>query len=74
MSNSNLTLKGVVEEIERLEEQKKSFTDQIKDVYGEAGNAGFDKKVLRKVIARRKKARAEVESEDEILSVYESQI
>ena len=47
-------LRSFVERIERLEEEKKTIADDIKDVYGEAKSTGYDVKVLRKVVAIRK--------------------
>ena len=47
-------LRSFVERIERLEEEKKTIADDIKDVYGEAKATGYDTKVLRKVVAIRK--------------------
>ncbi len=42
-------LRAFIERIERLEEEKKTIADDIKDVYGEAKSMGFDAKILRKV-------------------------
>ena len=47
-------LRAFVERIERLEEEKKTIADDIKEVYGEAKSMGYDTKVLRKVISIRK--------------------
>jgi uncharacterized protein (UPF0335 family) len=47
-------LRAFIERIERLEEEKKTIADDIKDVYGEAKATGFDAKVLRKVVSIRK--------------------
>lgn len=47
-------LRAFIERIERLEEEKKTIADDIKDVYGEAKSMGFDAKILRKVISIRK--------------------
>ena len=44
-------LRAFIERIERLEEEKKAFADDIKDVYGEAKANGFDVKVMRKVVS-----------------------
>ncbi len=44
-------LRAFVERIERLEEEKKTIADDIKDVYGEAKAMGFDTKILKKVVA-----------------------
>ena len=53
-------LRQFVEQIERLEEEKKALADEIKDKFAEAKAVGFDVKALRRIIALRKK------SEDEL--------
>lgn len=63
-------LRAFVERIERLEEEKKTIADDIKDVYGEAKSMGFDTKILRKVISLRKKDDEERQEEDLILDTY----
>jgi uncharacterized protein (UPF0335 family) len=63
-------LLGFIERIERLEEEKKSIADDVKDVYGEAKAMGFDTKIMKKIIALRKKDRDERIQEDEILNTY----
>jgi uncharacterized protein (UPF0335 family) len=67
---TNNQLKAIVERIERLEEEKKTIADDIKDVYAEAKGNGYDPKILRKLIAMRKidaTKRAEAET---ILETY----
>jgi uncharacterized protein (UPF0335 family) len=54
MTVSRDQLRAFIERIERLDEEKKTIADDIKDVYGEAKAMGFDVKVLRKVISIRK--------------------
>lgn len=63
-------LKSIVERIERLEEEKKTITADIKEVYLEAKANGFDPKVLRKVIAIRKRDLRERREEEAILDLY----
>lgn len=63
-------LRAFVERIERLEEEKKTVADDIKDVYGEAKAMGFDTKILRKVISLRKKDEEERVEEELILDTY----
>jgi uncharacterized protein (UPF0335 family) len=63
-------LRAFVERIERLEEEKKTIVDDIKDVYGEAKSMGFDTAILKKVIALRKKDDQERMEEDLILDTY----
>ena len=63
-------LKSIVERIERLEEEKKTISDDIKEVYAEAKGNGYDVKVLRKVIAIRKRDADERREEEAILDLY----
>ena len=63
-------LRSVIERIERLEEEKKALAEDIKDVYAEAKGNGFDTKIIRKVIALRKRDAAERDEEETILELY----
>ena len=63
-------LRSIVERIERLEEEKKSISDDIKDVYGEAKANGFDTKVLRQVVRMRKQDTSERQEQDAIRDLY----
>lgn len=63
-------LRSYVERIERLEEEKKTISDDIKDVYGEAKAMGYDTKVLRKVIAIRKQDQNDRMEQEAILDTY----
>ncbi|MDW9699085.1 DUF2312 domain-containing protein [Sinorhizobium meliloti] len=63
-------LRAFIERIERLEEEKKSIADDIKDVYGEAKSMGFDAKILRKVISIRKQDADERAEQEAILDTY----
>lgn len=63
-------LRLLVERIERLEEEKKSFTDDIRDVYAEAKSRGYDAKTIRKVIARRKLERHVAQESDALFATY----
>jgi uncharacterized protein (UPF0335 family) len=63
-------LKAFIERIERLEEEKKALSDDIKDVYGEAKGTGFDTKIIRKIVALRKKDHAERKEEEAIMELY----
>lgn len=46
----------------------------MKEVYTEAKNAGFDVKVLREIIKRRAKDKADVEEFDAVLATYETNL
>ena len=63
-------LRSFVERIERLEEEKKTISDDIKDVYAEAKGNGFDTKVLRRVISLRKQDQNERQEQEAILDLY----
>ena len=63
-------LKSIIERIERLEEEKAGLAGDIKDVYAEAKANGFDVKVLRKIIALRKRDHDERSEEEAILELY----
>ena len=63
--NANAQLRAIVERVERLEEEKKTIADDIRDVYAEAKGNGYDVKALRTIIRMRKQdanARAEQET------------
>jgi uncharacterized protein (UPF0335 family) len=63
-------LRSFVERIERLEEEKATIGQDIKDVYAEAKGTGFDVKVMRKLIALRKKDKATRDEESAVLELY----
>lgn len=63
-------LKQLVERIERLEEDKKAVSDDIKDVYAEAKGRGFDVKAIRTLIRLRSKRPDERAEEEAILQLY----
>jgi uncharacterized protein (UPF0335 family) len=63
-------LKSIIERIERLEEEKKAISDDIKDVYGEAKGNGFDVKALRTIIRLRKQDADERQEQETILETY----
>jgi len=63
-------LRAFVERIERLEEEKKVISDDIKDVYAEAKGNGYDVKILRTVVSLRKKQPHEREEEEAVLDLY----
>ena len=63
-------LKSFIERIERLEEEKKGISDDIKDVFAEAKARGYDPKQIRKIMVIRKKRREEYQEEEAILHTY----
>jgi uncharacterized protein (UPF0335 family) len=63
-------LKAIIERIERLEEEKKTISDDIRDVYAESKGNGFDVKALRTIVRLRKQDPNERQEEETILEVY----
>jgi uncharacterized protein (UPF0335 family) len=63
-------LRQLIEQIERLEEEKKALSGDIRDKFAEAKGLGFDIKAMRKVIPLRKKTQTERQEEESILTVY----
>ena len=63
-------LKAIIERIERLEEEKKTISDDIRDVYAEAKGNGYDVKALRTIIRMRKQDANERAEQETILETY----
>lgn len=63
-------LKSFFERIERLEEEKKALAEDIRDVYAEAKSAGFDPKIIRKIVSLRKANVEKRREEQELLDLY----
>ena len=63
-------LKAIIERIERLEEEKKATSDDIRDVYAEAKGNGFDVKALRTVVRLRKLDSDERREQEAVLETY----
>jgi uncharacterized protein (UPF0335 family) len=63
-------LRAFVERIERLEEEKKTISDDVRDVYAEAKANGFDVKALRTIVRLRKQDENERKEHEAILETY----
>jgi len=63
-------LRAFIERIERLEEEKQTISDDIKDVFGEAKGRGYDTKAMKTIIRLRKKDANERLEEESILQTY----
>lgn len=68
--SSQQQLRQFIEQIERLEEEKKATAADITDKYLEAKALGFDPKIMKKVIALRRKSSTERSEEDALLDTY----
>lgn len=63
-------LKSIVERVERLADEVDGLREDISNVYAEAKANGLDVKIIRKIVALRKKDHAERQEEDAILELY----
>lgn len=63
-------LRAFIERYERLEAEKKDIADQLKEVMAEAKGRGYDTKVLRTIIARRKRDRDDLAEEEAVMELY----
>ncbi|MDF2095964.1 MULTISPECIES: DUF2312 domain-containing protein [Aquibaculum] len=65
-------LRSFVERVERLEEEKKTLQEDIKEIYAEAKSSGFDVKILRQIIRIRKQDKEERQEQEELLELYKA--
>ncbi len=63
-------LRQFIERIERLDAEKKDIAEQQKEVMAEAKGRGYDTKVMRKVIALRKRDKDDIAEEEAVLEMY----
>jgi uncharacterized protein (UPF0335 family) len=69
-TGTSAQLQAFVERIEKLEYDKSEIQGWVKEVYAEAKSTGFDVKILRKVVALRKRDREEVFEEEALIETY----
>ncbi|HEX8402123.1 MAG TPA: DUF2312 domain-containing protein [Allosphingosinicella sp.] len=65
-------LRLLIERIERLEEEKKSMADDVKDVYAEAKSRGYDTKTMRTIIRLRKMEKHVRDEAEMLLDTYKA--
>lgn len=65
-------LRQFVERIERTQAEKDDAAEAQREIYAEAKGRGYDTKVMRKVVARRKRDRDDLAEEEAVLDMYES--
>ena len=71
---NNNQLKALIERIEHLEAEKAAIAADVKEVYAEAKGTGFDPKIIKKVIAIRKRSSHEVTEEQALIDTYMSAV
>jgi len=69
-ASSQSQLRQYIEQIERLEEEKKALAADIRDKFLEAKAVGFDPKIMKKVLSLRKRSESERQEEDAVLEAY----
>jgi uncharacterized protein (UPF0335 family) len=72
MNVSGEQLRLLIERVERLEEEKKGISDDIKDVYVEAKAVGYDTKIMKQIVKLRKKTRDARMEEEALLDTYKT--
>ena len=65
-------LRLFIERIERLEEEKKGMSDDIRDVYNEAKSTGFDSKTMRAIVRLRKMEKHARDEAEALLETYKA--
>lgn len=65
-------LRQFIERYEHLEAEKTDITDQQKEVMAEAKGRGYDTKVIRKIIAMRKRQPDDIAEEEAVLELYKA--
>jgi uncharacterized protein (UPF0335 family) len=63
-------LRLLIERIERLEEEKRGISDDIRDVYAEAKAVGYDARIMREVVKLRKMQPDDRAERDAVLETY----
>ena len=63
-------LRSIIERVERLEEERKALSGDIKDIFGEAKSAGFDVKTIKHILKLRKLEPSEIEEMETLLQIY----
>ena len=63
-------LKSFIERIERLEEEKRALSGDIKEVYVEAKGTGFEPNIMRQIVKIRKMDKEELDEEESLLDLY----
>lgn len=65
-------LRQYIERVERLEEEKKGISEDVRDVYTEAKSMGYDPKIMRKIVRLRKLTPQDRQTEEALIDTYKS--
>ena len=64
-------LKSFIERVEWLEDEKRAIAEDIKEVYAKAKGIGFDTKIMRQVVKRRRMDKDDLDEQEALLETYE---
>lgn len=67
-------LRSLIERIERLEEEKATLAEDIKEVYAEAKGTGFEPKIMRQIVRLRKMDSSDRQEQEALLDLYRGAI
>jgi len=70
MAVASALLRGFIERVERLEEEKRTLAEDVKEVFEEAKGKGLDVKTMRVLVRWRRKDKAKREAEAALLELY----
>lgn len=71
---TNARLKSFVERLERLNAEKDALGADIREVYSELKGTGYDTKIVRKIIALRKRDASDRQEEESLIDVYMAEL
>ena len=63
-------LRSFIERIERLEEERRALSGDIKEVYAEAKGSGFDTKIMRQIVRLRRLDKDDLDEQETLLDIY----
>ena len=63
-------LRSFIERIERLEEEKRTLSADIKEVFAEAKGSGFDTTIMRQIIRIRRMDQDDLDEQETLLDIY----
>jgi len=63
-------LRSFIERIERLEAEKRTLAEDIKEVFAEAKGSGFDAKIMRQIIKIRRMDKDDLDEQATLLDIY----
>ena len=63
-------MRQFIEQLERLEEEKKALAADIRDKFAEAKAVGFDPKIMKQILRLRKQPKDDRDEEEAVLATY----